>query len=63
MVFYFSGTGNTRWAAQEVANAIGERLLYIPDELRGGCHTYTLEANELPTDGKYQGSSATSSEV
>lgn len=56
MVFYFSGTGNTRWAAQEVANAIGERLLYIPDELRGGCHTYTLEANErigfcFPTHG------------
>ena len=56
MIFYFSGTGNTKWAAQEVARAIGERLLYIPDELREGHCTYTLEADErigfcFPTHG------------
>lgn len=33
MIFYFSGTGNTRWAAQQLAHATGEELLYIPDEL------------------------------
>ena len=34
MIFYFSGTGNTRWAAQQLAEATGEELRYIPDELR-----------------------------
>lgn len=56
MIFYFSGTGNTKWAAQEIAKAIGERLLYIPDELRQGHRSYTLEADErigfcFPTHG------------
>ena len=31
MIFYFSGTGNTLWAAQQLAEATGEELLYIPD--------------------------------
>ncbi len=55
MIFYFSGTGNTRWAAEEVARRIDERLLFIPDELRGDCH-YTLSKEErigfcFPTHG------------
>ncbi|MBO4658816.1 MAG: EFR1 family ferrodoxin [Prevotella sp.] len=29
MIFYFSGTGNTRWAAQEVSRATGESLYDI----------------------------------
>jgi NAD-dependent dihydropyrimidine dehydrogenase PreA subunit/flavodoxin len=45
MIFYFSGTGNTRWAATMLANATGERLLFIPEELEGTCE-YTLEADE-----------------
>lgn len=45
MIFYFSGTGNTRWAAEELAQATGERLLFIPEELKGDC-TYTLSADE-----------------
>lgn len=45
MIFYFSGTGNTKWAANELAQQTGERLLFIPQELRGGCH-YVLEPNE-----------------
>ena len=45
MLFYFSGTGNTRWAAQQLAEATGERLLFIPDELNMACE-YTLEADE-----------------
>ncbi|MDY6205863.1 MAG: EFR1 family ferrodoxin [Prevotella sp.] len=31
MIFYFSGTGNTRWAAQQLSNATGEPLAFIPD--------------------------------
>lgn len=45
MIFYFSGTGNTRWAAQELAEATGERLLFIPEELKTTCE-YTLADDE-----------------
>ncbi|MCR5642024.1 MAG: EFR1 family ferrodoxin [Prevotella sp.] len=45
MIFYFSGTGNTRWAAQQLAEATGERLLFIPHELKGECR-YTLDKEE-----------------
>jgi len=34
MIFYFTGTGNTRWAAQQMAHATGDELRFIPDELR-----------------------------
>ncbi len=56
MIFYFSGTGNTRWAAEQIAKALSERLLYIPDELREGRHSYTLDKGErigfcFPTHG------------
>ena len=45
MIFYFSGTGNTRWAAERLAAATNERLLFIPQELKGTCE-YTLEDGE-----------------
>lgn len=55
MIFYFSGTGNTRWAAEKLAEATNERLLFIPEELKGACD-YTLDADErigfcFPTHG------------
>ena len=55
MIFYFSGTGNTRWAAETIAKETGERLLFIPEELKGDCH-YTLSDDErigfcFPTHG------------
>jgi NAD-dependent dihydropyrimidine dehydrogenase PreA subunit/flavodoxin len=45
MIFYFSGTGNTRWAAQQVAAATQEKLLFIPEELQTSCE-YTLQDDE-----------------
>ena len=45
MILYFSGTGNTRWAAQRLAETTGERVLFIPDELKTDCR-YTLENDE-----------------
>ena len=45
MIFYFSGTGNTRWAAEQLAEATGEKLLFIPEELNTTCE-YTLQADE-----------------
>ena len=56
MIFYFSGTGNTRWAAQQVAAHTDEELRYIPDELREGTLVYDLKEGErlgfcFPTHG------------
>lgn len=34
MIFYFSGTGNTRWAAIKLATATHERLIDIAEEMR-----------------------------
>ena len=45
MIFYFSGTGNTRWAAEQLAAATQERLFFIPEELETACE-YTLEDDE-----------------
>ncbi|MCR5198847.1 MAG: EFR1 family ferrodoxin [Prevotella sp.] len=45
MIFYFSGTGNTRWAAEQLAAATHERLLSIADELNTPCD-YTLAEQE-----------------
>ncbi len=33
MIFYLSGTGNTRWAAQKIAEATGDRLYCVTDLL------------------------------
>jgi len=46
MIFYFSGTGNTRWAAETLAQQTGERLLFIPDELKKDACDYQLEEGE-----------------
>jgi len=45
MIFYFSGTGNTRWAAQQLATATAEQLYSMSDELKGTCE-YTLTEGE-----------------
>lgn len=46
MIFYFSGTGNTRWAAERLAQETGEKLLFIPDEMKKGKYEYTLQEGE-----------------
>lgn len=56
MIFYFTGTGNTKWVAQQLAEATGEELRYIPDELREGKCFYNLKEDErlgfcFPTHG------------
>ena len=45
MIFYFSGTGNTRWAAEFLAARTGERLVSIPHEAALE-HRYTLGEGE-----------------
>lgn len=56
MIFYFTGTGNTRWVAQQLAEATGEELMFIPDELRKTERHYSPKAGErlgicFPTHG------------
>ena len=56
MIFYFSGTGNTRWVASEIAKAINEELFYIPDLIREERSEFTLHDGErigfcFPTHG------------
>ena len=46
MIFYFSGTGNTRWAAERLAQETGERLLFIPEEMKKGKCRYELQEGE-----------------
>ena len=56
MIFYFSGTGNTRWAAEQLALSTGDVLHYIPDEMKKEACDYTLQEGErlgfcFPTHG------------
>ena len=56
MIFYFSGTGNTRWVATAIAKALGEEQLYIPDLIRAGRNEFALKEDErlgfcFPTHG------------
>lgn len=46
MIFYFSSTGNTRWAAQEMGNRTQDRLVNIADALKKGKMRYGLHAGE-----------------
>ena len=56
MIFYFSGTGNTRFVAKEIAAGIGEDLLFIPDLIREEKYEFALQPGEtvgfcFPTHG------------
>lgn len=44
MIFYFSGTGNTAWAARTIGQALGDRLIDMAKEPAG--QTYTLDEGE-----------------
>lgn len=46
MIFYFSGTGNTRWAAEQLATLTGEQLFFIPEELKKEHVHYELAEDE-----------------
>ena len=45
MIFYFSGTGNSEWAARKIASALNDKLLFIPDVMNSSC-SYELARNE-----------------
>ena len=45
MIFYFSGTGNSKWAAKTLALETGDTLVSIPEVFNSDC-TFTLEKDE-----------------
>ena len=45
VIFYFSCTGNTQWAARTLANTLEERLVFMNDDSLKGA-PYTLSPNE-----------------
>ena len=45
MIFYFSGTGNSRWAAKRIADSTGDHLVFIPDVIDSPCE-FTISENE-----------------
>lgn len=45
MIFYFSGCGNSRWVATELGIRLRDKVLFIPEELRGDC-VYDIGENE-----------------
>ena len=38
MVFYFTGTGNSGYAARRIADGLGEPLLCLNDRIKAGRH-------------------------
>ena len=45
MIFYFSGTGNSKWAAKTLALETGDTLVSIPEVIKSDCSS-TLEKDE-----------------
>ena len=41
MIFYFSGTGNSRWVANELAQRLEERLVHISEAFASGQYEYS----------------------
>lgn len=46
MIFYFTGTGNTRFIASRLAEATGDRLVSIAQAVVNGEYSYSLAADE-----------------
>ena len=46
MIFYFSGTGNSKWIANHLSKEQKEELVFIPDALKNGALEFSLQADE-----------------
>lgn len=45
MIFYFTGTGNSKWVAKQLADKQQDSLLFIPEEKEGNI-SYTVKPDE-----------------
>ena len=46
MIFYYSGCGNSRWVAEQLAAQLREELRFIPDLQREGVKEYAIAEGE-----------------
>ncbi len=46
MIFYFSGTGNSKWIANQLSKEQKEELVFIPDALKNEALEFSLQAGE-----------------
>ena len=46
MIFYFSATGNTKWAAEQLAAATGEQLYSISELIKADHYVFHLQETE-----------------
>ena len=46
MLFYFSGTGNSKWIAEQLANSLNDKLYFIPEMLSSNHISFELSENE-----------------
>ena len=46
MIFYFSGTGNSKWIANQLSEELHEDLVFIPEALKNENFVFSLRANE-----------------
>lgn len=46
MIFYFSGTGNSKWIAKQLADILQERLVFIPEAMRNAISDYEIADEE-----------------
>lgn len=46
MIFYFSGTGNSKWIAEQLSKEQKEDLIFIPEALQNGNLTFSLKEDE-----------------
>lgn len=46
MIFYFSGTGNSKWIAEQIARVQNETLVFMPNAIRDGIKEFVLADNE-----------------
>ena len=46
MIFYFSGTGNSKWVAEQLTGVLKEQLIFIPEAMRNAVTHYELADKE-----------------
>lgn len=46
MIFYFSGTGNSKWIAKQLADSLHERLVFIPVAMRDAVTEFEVSSDE-----------------
>ncbi|MDO5843948.1 MAG: EFR1 family ferrodoxin [Methanocorpusculum sp.] len=46
MIYYFSGTGNSKWIALEIAKGISDEAVSIPDAIKNNSEPKTIKSGE-----------------